>query len=91
MLRGLELHSIDLEELRRSVDKVVTLFCTDGEVISAKIILVCEEDEEVVYEMLATNREKKQAYAKAGIGAVYVARFCDVERIGTTTSNSLRG
>jgi hypothetical protein len=70
----------DVSELSRSIDKVVRFYCTDGEIITARIDLVSTEDMEVVYQMLATNREDKPAYAKTGIGAAYLLRFGDVER-----------
>ncbi len=69
----------DVALLRRSIDKVVRLHCTDGEVISAKIDLVDENDGEIVYQMLATNQETKPAYSKAGIDAAYLLRFDEVE------------
>jgi hypothetical protein len=39
--------------LQQSVDKVVRLRCTDGELIVAKITLVDFLDEEIVYDMLS--------------------------------------
>jgi hypothetical protein len=70
-----------LEQLRQRVDQVVRLCCTDGEVISAKIEFISEEDRDFICQILATNREDKPAYAKCGIGADFLIRLEDVERL----------
>jgi hypothetical protein len=80
----------DVAVLRQNIDKVVRLYCTDGEVISAKIDLVAEDDGEIVYQMLATNQESKPAYVKAGKGAVYLLRFDDVERVENESADPIQ-
>lgn len=43
----------DIALLEHSIDKVVRLRCTDGELIIAKVDSVDTMDEEIVYEMLS--------------------------------------
>ena len=70
-----------VEELCQSVDQVVRLHCADGEVISAKIEFVSEEDQDVICQVLSTNQPGKPAYEKGGIPADYLIRLEDIEQI----------
>jgi hypothetical protein len=72
-----------LEELRQRIDQVVKLRCTDGEIISARIEFISEEDRDVICQILSTNRKDKPAYAKGGIGTDYLIRLEDIERLET--------
>jgi hypothetical protein len=50
------LHAKDLQLLRASIGHNVILCCTDGEVIVAEIYSVSEEDEDIIYDVVSTNR-----------------------------------
>jgi hypothetical protein len=65
--------------LQRSIDKVVRLTRTDGEVIVAKIDLVDPIDEEIVYEMLSTSDESK--YEKFDRQPAYLLYFSDISAV----------
>ncbi len=73
----------DVAILRRSIDKRVIICFTDGEIITAIVDSVDENDGEVVYQMLSTNQVDKPAYAEHGLGAPYLLRFGDVEHVET--------
>ena len=62
--------------LQRSIDKVVRLRCTDGEVIIAKIDTVDVGDQEIVYEMLSTTDESK--YEKYDRQPAYLIHFAEI-------------
>ena len=70
-------------ELKQRRDQVVTLHCTDGEVILARIEFISDEEEDCIFQMLATNRLEKPAYAKAGIGGNYLIRLEDIKSLET--------
>jgi hypothetical protein len=65
--------------LQQSVDKVVRLRCTDGEVIVAKIVLVDPLDEEIVYEMRSTTDESK--YEKFDRQPAYLLHFNEISTV----------
>jgi hypothetical protein len=46
----------DLELLKASIDQTVVLRCTDGEVIVAQIHSVSEEDQDIIYDFVSSNR-----------------------------------
>jgi hypothetical protein len=50
------MHAKDLQLLRASIGHNVILCCTDGEVIVAEIYSVSEEDEDIIYDVVSTNR-----------------------------------
>lgn len=49
----------DLETLNANVDRVVKIMSCDGESLLAKVVLISEEDEDVVYELVSTSRESQ--------------------------------
>lgn len=65
--------------LRESIDKIVRLRCTDGEIIVAKVDLVDAEDGEIVYEMLSTTDESK--YEKFDRQPAYLIRFHQISSV----------
>jgi hypothetical protein len=70
--------------LQQSIDKVVRLKCTDGEIIVAKIDLVDPVDEEIVYEMLSTTDESK--YEKSDRQPAYLLHFNEVSTVDVADS-----
>ena len=51
----------DLEILKANIDRVVKIIARDGESLLAKVVLVSEDDEDVIYEMVSTTRESKHS------------------------------
>ena len=45
-----------LELLKTRIDRVVQFHCKDGEVIVAAIHLVSEEEQDVIYDLISSNR-----------------------------------
>jgi hypothetical protein len=70
---------VDVRLLEQSVDKVVRLLRTDGEIIVARLILVDPHDEEIVYDMLSTTNESK--YEKFDLEPAYLLRFSDISSV----------
>ena len=48
-----------LQALKIQVDKIAKITCFDGEVIMAKILCVSETEEDVIYDLVSTNRESQ--------------------------------
>jgi hypothetical protein len=63
----------ELEILKVSVDKVVRIVATDGQVLLAKVLLVDEEAEDIVYDLVWTDRPDK--YEKLDIQPAYSLPF----------------
>jgi hypothetical protein len=66
----------DLQVLRENVGRQVLLHCTDGEIILAEIHSVSEEDEDLIYDVVASNRSKEPLGGKDG--AAYLIPLSDV-------------
>ena len=47
----------DLQILKDNVNKQVRIVCEDGEELIAKIVSVSEDEGDVIYELIWTNRE----------------------------------
>ena len=69
----------DLETLRANIDKVVKITTYDGELLLAKVVLVSEEDADVIYELVSTNRESR--YEKFDVQPAYATQFKDIESV----------
>jgi hypothetical protein len=69
----------DLRLLKSSVDKVVRIRCSDGELLVAKILFVWDEYEDVSYDVISTNRASK--YEKYPPGAAHSISFQDIESV----------
>ncbi|HXE90963.1 MAG TPA: hypothetical protein VNK82_08385 [Terriglobales bacterium] len=76
--------SEDARLLQCSINNVVRLHCTDGEVIVGKIDTVDVEDGEVVYEMLSTTDESK--YEKFDRQPAYLIRFQEIVSVEVLTA-----
>ena len=73
----------DLQLLKMNVDKVVRISCTNGEVMLAKVHFVSEEDEDVIYDLVATTRESQ--YEKHDEQPAYLVKFADIEHVELVT------
>jgi small nuclear ribonucleoprotein (snRNP)-like protein len=69
----------DLQVLKESIDKLVKITCSDGEILLAKVHAVSDEDEDVVYELVATTKESH--YEKRDEQPAYLIAFRDIERV----------
>jgi small nuclear ribonucleoprotein (snRNP)-like protein len=69
----------DLQMLKASIDKVVKITCTDGEILIAKVQAVSDEDKDVIYDLVSTTRESH--YEKRDEQPAYLIGFRDIERV----------
>src|SRR6202034_2768435 len=66
----------DLSTLKSHVDRVAKIHTLDGEVIVAKILFVSESEEDVIYDLVSTNRESQ--YEKLDQQPAYRIRFEEI-------------
>jgi hypothetical protein len=71
------MNKTDLQLLKSRA--VVRIKCMDGEVILAKVQLVSEEDEDVIYDLVSTTKESR--YEKHDEQPAYLIRFEDIESV----------
>jgi len=71
----------DLEILKANIDKVIKIICRDGETLLAKVVLVSEDDEDVVYDLVSTTRESQ--YEKFDKQPAYRITFQEIESVET--------
>lgn len=69
----------DLNVLKAHIDQTVRLDCIDGEVIKAKLILVSEEDQDIIFDLICTNRQDK--YEKLDRQPAYLLRFQHIQHV----------
>lgn len=69
----------DLETLNANVDKVVKIISCDGESLLAKVVLVSEEDEDVIYELISTSCRSR--YEKFDQQPAYRISFQEIESV----------
>jgi hypothetical protein len=62
-----------LKALTENVDRLVRITVVDGEVLTAKVLSVSEEDQDVVYDLLGTDRPEK--YEKHDVQPAYCLEF----------------
>ncbi len=74
----------DLETLNANVDRVVKITTCDGESLVAKVVLVSEEDEDVIYELLSTSREAE--YEKFDEQPAYRIGFAEIHAVEPSPS-----
>ncbi len=72
----------DLHVLKANVDKVVKIFCLDGESLLAKVHFVSDEDEDVIYDLVSTTKESP--YEKHDEQPAYLIKFREIERVEPT-------
>ena len=71
---------IDLQLLKASIDKVVRIVCHDGEKMLAKIHVVSDEEEDVIYDLIFTTKES-QFERKHDEQPAYLITFREIERV----------
>jgi hypothetical protein len=69
----------DLSTLKSHVDRVAKIHTLDGEVIVAKILFVSESEEDVIYDLVSTNRESQ--YEKLDQQPAYRIRFEEISAV----------
>jgi hypothetical protein len=69
----------DLKILKGSIDRVVRIICSNGEIMLAKIHVVSDEDEDVIYDLVSTTKESQ--YEKHDEQPAYLISFRDIERV----------
>ena len=70
------MNDLDLQILRASVDSALRLSFADGEVVTAKIIVVSDEERDVIYDIAESNLPAK--YREGVAGSAYRARFEEI-------------
>ncbi len=76
---NLHMNAKDLETLNANVDRVVKIRSRDGETLLAKVVLVSEEDEDLIYELVSTSRESQ--YEKFDEQPAYAIDFKNIESV----------
>ena len=69
----------DLLVLKGSVDKTVRIICSDGEILTATIHAVSDEDQDVICDLISTTKESN--YEKRDEQPAYLIHFHDIERV----------
>ena len=69
----------DLQLLKSSIDRIVRITCSDGEILVAKVHAVSDEDEDVIYDLVSTTKESH--YEKRDEQPAYSIGFRDIERV----------
>jgi small nuclear ribonucleoprotein (snRNP)-like protein len=69
----------DLQVLKASIDKVVTIVCYDGETVLAKIHAVSEEDQDVIYDLVSTTSPSQ--YEKHDEQPAYIIKFEHIDHV----------
>lgn len=67
-----------LEKLKRSVDRRVRLAFLDGEILTADLSLVLEDEDAIIFDLVATNRPDK--YEKSDKPPCIFAKIPDIVR-----------
>lgn len=73
------MNTSDLKLLKSRLDKAVRIFCLDGEVIVAKVLFVSENEGDLSYDLISTNRESQ--YEKLDRQPAYLIRFDDISAV----------
>jgi small nuclear ribonucleoprotein (snRNP)-like protein len=76
----------DLQLLKSSIDKLVRITCYDGEVIVAKVHFVFDEYQDVVIDLVSTNRESK--YEKHDEQPAFAVDFRAIESVEAFPTSS---
>ena len=75
----------DLDVLTSRIDRLVRIDCIDGEVLVAKILLVAEQEEEIIFDLVSTNRQDK--YQKLDKQPAYLLRFKHIASVEVGSSS----
>jgi hypothetical protein len=69
----------EIELLKACVDRLIRVHCQDGEVFVGKALSVWDEEQDLVYDLISTNRESQ--YEKADQQPAYVIKFDDIDSV----------
>ena len=69
----------DRQVLYANVDKVVRITTHDGESLIAKIVMVSDDDQDLVYDLVSSNRAAR--YEKFDVQPAYRIRFEEIEAV----------
>ena len=69
----------DLQLLKSSVDKVVKIVCSNSEQTLARVLVVSDEDQDVIYDLVSTTRESQ--YEKDDEQPAYLIKFDDIDLV----------
>ena len=69
----------DLQLLKASIDQIVKITCSDGEILVAKVLSVSEEEEDVIYDLVKTTRDEH--YEKRDVQPAYLIHFRSITRV----------
>ncbi|HET9365644.1 MAG TPA: hypothetical protein VFP71_11610 [Candidatus Angelobacter sp.] len=75
----------DLDLLKNSANKVVRIFCHNGETMLAKVHFVSEEDRDLIYDLIATTTESQ--YEKHDEQPAYLIGFEHIKRVEPMSSS----
>lgn len=70
---------IDLQLLKASIDKVVRITCSDGEILLAKVHFVSDEDQDVIYDLVSTTKESH--YEERDEQPAYRVQFREITKV----------
>lgn len=70
-----------LRILKESRNRIVKISCSDGEVFLGKVLVVSDEDEDVVYDLVSTNRPEQ--YDRFGRDCAYRVKLEDILSVET--------
>ena len=78
----------DLQLLKANVGRRVILHCVDGEILIAEIHSVSEEDQDVIYDVVSSNRSgDREGVAN---GPAYLMPFSEVDFVALPPSQGER-
>ena len=80
---------VELKLLKSSVDKIVRIVCSNGETMLARVHIVSDEDEDVIYDLVSTTRESQ--YEKHDEQPAYLIKFSDIEHVKPWREDSDEG
>jgi hypothetical protein len=70
----------DLQILKDNINKLVRIVCVDGEELIAKIVTVSEDEGDIIYELVSTNRESNYEKFDAKPGG-YLTPFKEIKYV----------
>ena len=68
-----------LQLLKANLDKLVRIYCRDGEILVARVSYVWDEYADVTYDKASSTQEDR--YKEYGSRALYTVRFQDIESV----------
>ena len=69
----------DLEVLKAGIGRCVVLHCMDGEIIVAEVFSVSDEDQDIIFDFVSSNRP--EPYRKTCEKAAYLIPMSEVSSV----------